>query len=343
MNTASILDDLTRTLLYEGYSLFPYHRSAIKNQKPVPFGVVFPENYNNYNEHAHSMMHSQSIIKGNKNTKINIDVRFLHLKETNLLPDDSKAESGKDDYAPVNSLIIGGKSFRAGWQTIERKISSREMLLSQILKNKKVIDFSFGKMHESENINDEKNHLWGQQITGVEEINGRISIEAAQVENMPNAFRITVTVRNTTPIKNAAEITRDKVLSASFLSTHIILRTIDGEFISHQAPGDLWAEAIAGCNNINTWPILIDEDNTTLLSSPIILYDYPKLNHQNHGDLFDSTEIEEALLLHVSVLSDKEKEQIAGSDEKLNSMLHKVSQVTPEELIKFHGGMREID
>ena len=112
-------------------------------------------------------------------------------------------------------------------------------------------------------------------------------------------------------------------------------------FISHQNPGEKWEAAIAGCENINTWPILIDESNTTLLSSPIILYDYPQINPQSSGDLFDSTEIEEALLLHVTLLSDDEKQRIAQSDEKLQAMLNKVSQVTPEELINFHSGLKD--
>ena len=46
LNNHSVLDNLTHTLLYEGYALYPYNRSAIKNQKPVPFGVVFPVDYN---------------------------------------------------------------------------------------------------------------------------------------------------------------------------------------------------------------------------------------------------------------------------------------------------------
>ena len=59
LNKETNVEDLTRTLLYEGYALYPYHRSAVKNQKPVPFGVVFPQQYNMYNEHAHSGMQTQ--------------------------------------------------------------------------------------------------------------------------------------------------------------------------------------------------------------------------------------------------------------------------------------------
>ena len=42
-----------------------------------------------------------------------------------------------------------------------------------------------------------------------------------------------------------------------------------------------------------------------------------KLIQRVKGDLFDSLEIEEALMLHFSVMSEEEKQKIAQSDEKL--------------------------
>nr|MDQ6890377.1 hypothetical protein [Bacteroidota bacterium] len=70
-NKDHILENLTRTLLYEGYSLFPYHRNAIKNQKPIPFGVVYPADYNAVNVHAHSEMHTDCIVTGEGDLIIN--------------------------------------------------------------------------------------------------------------------------------------------------------------------------------------------------------------------------------------------------------------------------------
>ena len=57
---------------------------------------------------------------------------------------------------------------------------------------------------------------------------------------------------------------------------------------------------------------------TTTRSSgaAIVLPDHPQIAPESRGGLFDSTEIEEALLLHVQVLSDEEREEIerAGPD-----------------------------
>ncbi len=337
LNSDSILENITRTLLYEGYSLYPYHRSAIKNQKPVPFGVVFPQAYNAYNEHSHSTMRSESIVRGNKNFSINIIVRFLHLKKVEIFESihDGKNETG---FEQVYSLNTADKVFQGGWQTLERKINTGNLQIDSLLQSSKTIFLEFEKIHDSEDISDNRETI-GKQINKVAEIKGTIIVEAVKVDR-PGSYRLTVTVTNTTSIENAGAANRDDIISQSFLSTHIILKADGAKFISHQSPGEEWKTVISECENKNTWPILIEETDTTLLSSPIILYDYPEINPQSHGDLFDSTEIEEALLLHVSVLSDDEKRRIGNSDEKLQHMLNKVGQVTPQELINFHGVLK---
>ncbi|MEP6950700.1 MAG: hypothetical protein ABI863_15550 [Ginsengibacter sp.] len=339
LNAESILENITRTLLYEGYALYPYHRSAIKNQKPIPFGVVFPQRYNIYNAHAHSKMQTQCIVTGSDDLTINISMRFLHLKKTELFEKVPAHEAVEDNFIPVYNLNISDKFYQAGWQTAERKINTGDLQISQLIKNKKVIPVEFDEMYDSKYFYD-KSGKAAKQINSISGIKGSVIIEAAPAGNMQNTFRLTVTVINTTPVENAEQVTRDEVLSQSFLSTHTVLQTRNAVFISHQNPGEKWEETISGCENINTWPILIDESNTTLLSSPIILYDYPRINPQSLGDLFDSTEIEEALLLHVAVLSDEEKQQIARGDEKLQAMLTRVSQVTPKEMINFHSGLK---
>ena len=48
-----------------------------------------------------------------------------------------------------------------------------------------------------------------------------------------------------------------------------------------------------------------------MLGAAIVLPDHPQIAPESRGGLFDSTEIEEALLLHVQALSDAEREEIA--------------------------------
>src|SRR5579875_1345209 len=43
MSTA--VEELVRSLLYEGYALYPYTPGATKNATPTPFGIVYPPVY----------------------------------------------------------------------------------------------------------------------------------------------------------------------------------------------------------------------------------------------------------------------------------------------------------
>ena len=61
------------------------------------------------------------------------------------------------------------------------------------------------------------------------------------------------------------------------------------------------------------------------------------------GNLFDNTEIEEALLLHVHALSDDEREQIEGQDEAVREMVARAASTTPEEIMDLHGRLEEIE
>ena len=331
----SILESLTKTLLYEGYSLYPYYRSAVKNQKPIPFGVIFPDEYHAFHEHSNSLMQSQNIICGHDQSALNITARFLHLRNTQLFQKGNKGE-----IIPVFGLHINANNYQAGWQTIERKISAENLSIPELLAKELIIPFRFDKTEEVEFIPNAEEKIVAKKIIRVSEMKGSIKIEADKVKDNDECYRLTVTVINTTNIENAERVSRDEVLQQSFLSTHIILQATQAKFVSHQDPPGELKDLIAACNNLHTWPILIDKNNTTLLSSPIILYDYPEINPHSSGDLFDSTEIEEALLLHVNLLSDEDKIRIGENDEKVLAMLNKVNNMAPEDLAVYHSVMK---
>ena len=69
----------------------------------------------------------------------------------------------------------------------------------------------------------------------------------------------------------------------------------------------------APCDNVNTWPVLASPDDDVMLGAAIVLPDHPQLAPESRGNLFDNTEIEEALLLHVHALSDARARGDRGS------------------------------
>ena len=53
----------------------------------------------------------------------------------------------------------------------------------------------------------------------------------------------------------------------------------------------------------------------TMLSSPIILYDYPQIAPESPGDLFDGAEIDEILSLRIMTMTEEEKREMRQSDD----------------------------
>jgi hypothetical protein len=83
-----------------------------------------------------------------------------------------------------------------------------------------------------------------------------------------------------------------------------------------------------------------------MLSSPIILYDYPQIAPESNGDLFDGTEIDEILALRILTLSDDEKREIRQSDARTREVLERTESMPAEHFMKLHGvlrGMRSAD
>ena len=77
-----------------------------------------------------------------------------------------------------------------------------------------------------------------------------------------------------------------------------------------------------------------------MLSSPIILYDYPQIAPESAGALFDGTEIDEILTLRIMTLTDEEKVEMRHGDEHARQILERTELMPPEQLMKMHGALR---
>jgi hypothetical protein len=140
--------------------------------------------------------------------------------------------------------------------------------------------------------------------------------------------RVTVRVENRTDAP--PDMTRAEALRRSLISTHPILRAAGGRFVSPLE---------AGLRSVNTFPVLASEDDDVLVGATIVLPDHPRLAPESLGGLFDSTEIEEALLLHVQVLSDAERAAIEAGDPAVRAMIERAEAATPSDILALHGRM----
>jgi hypothetical protein len=145
--------------------------------------------------------------------------------------------------------------------------------------------------------------------------------------------RMTISVHNTTDVP--AGLDRTGALLHSLLSTHVVGRVAGGRFLS---PLD-----VQGCENVNSWPVLATQADDAVLGAAIMLPDHPQIAPESKGNLFDSTEIEEALLIHVLALSDEEREEAAAQDPAVRQMLERAARTTPQELMDLHGRVQVAD
>jgi hypothetical protein len=90
------------------------------------------------------------------------------------------------------------------------------------------------------------------------------------------------------------------------------------------------------------WPVLVGAEGSRdcMLASAIILYDYPQVAAESPGDLFDGTEIDEILALRVLTMTDEEKREARGSDERAKEILDRTDALTPEHWARLHGTLR---
>jgi hypothetical protein len=147
--------------------------------------------------------------------------------------------------------------------------------------------------------------------------------------------RVTASVHNSTEVPQGLD--RPGALRASLLSTHVVATVTGGTFVSAIAPPEHAATANMACANVNTFPVLATPEDDVILGAAIVLPDHPQIAPESMGSLFDSTEIEEALLLHLLALSDAEVESIAQQDPAVREMLRRAIQTTPEEFAKLRG------
>ncbi|HEX2219565.1 MAG TPA: hypothetical protein VHG35_12235, partial [Gemmatimonadales bacterium] len=111
-------------------------------------------------------------------------------------------------------------------------------------------------------------------------LEGVVRMDAIAVED--GLYRLRLSVANLTPFA-AGE--REDAMASSLLSCHSVLGARGGRFVSLTDPPQAWVVHAERCENVGTWPVLVgDQERSLLLSSPIILPDFPQVAPESPGD-----------------------------------------------------------
>jgi hydrogenase maturation protease len=341
----SAVEQIAKAVLYEGYMLYPYRPSSVKNQQRWNFGVLCPQSYSAMQNGTEAWtMQTECLIEGSSMTGLEIRVRFLQLVARSvgelIAPVNDLVSGEIPPFRPVEKLTLNGRVYRPWQEAVEREISlpvyNVEALGYRMLPDA----FSFPAEKHFEYLRDSSGLIAGVIVRERQALCGAVEILGEKVAD--GVFKVSVRIRNTTPFEAASDSSRDEALLRSLASTHTVLGVQDGRFVSIIAPPESCSELAASCKNVGTFPVLVGEEGQcdTLLSSPIILYDYPQIAPESAGDLFDGTEIDEILSLRIMTLTDDEKLEMSQSDERARAMLERTETMPVEQLMKLHGVLR---
>jgi hypothetical protein len=312
MTTSEAVDQIVNAVLYEGYLLYPYRQSAVKNRVRWTFGGIHPRAYSVENGGSDAwQMQTQCLLRiepGSRRSQagcqLSVEVRFLQLME--------RRSAGSPPWQEAS----------------ERRVSAPALDPFALETSPFTLPISFGpSIEEADRVSRETQAIEGSV---------RISTEKVTDE----VVRLSVVIANHTPVPGG--LGREAALMHSLVSANILLRVAGGSFVSQADPPSDLQEASAACRNLGTWPVLMGEPGAadTMLSSPILLEDYPRVAAESPGDLFDSTEIDEILSLRILTMTEEEKEEVRAGDERGRKVLERTESLTAEDLMQMHGTIR---
>lgn len=353
---SSLVEKVANAVLYEGYILYPYRPSAVKNQQRWNFGALCPQSYSLAQGGTEAWsMQTECLIQGGPRSVLDVRVRFLHLLSREVgvpiadcqLPiSDCGAEPtlNASDFQIVPALEVNGRLLQTWQEAVERDVALPGFEVASALTQPQELEFIFSASEQTEPLRDESTGAVTGAISRRQEaVEGRITVTTEHVGE--DLFKITARIFNQTPLEDAKLKSRNDALMRSFVSTHTILGVHAGEFVSLLDPPESCRAPAAQCDNVGTYPILVGEEGTRdcMLSSPIILYDYPQIAPESAGDLFDGTEIDEILTLRIMTLTDEEKREMRGADERARQILERTETLPVEQLMKMHGAMKGVN
>lgn len=344
MNT-KLIEEIANAVLYEGYMLYPYRPSAVKNKQRWNFGVVYSKGYSE-TQTGNDLwkMQTECLVIGTENTEITVKVRFLQAIARSIGEPSVPLSELPVDIGPeirtVERLQVGDRILQPWQEASERDVMLRVCTLANLMSGGVTHCFTLPSRTELEPVHDTDGRIAGLIVRAQETVAGEVELAAQKVKE--GVYKLILKVSNLTETSSSRQTSRDDALMQSMISTHAILRSREGEFVSLLDPPDEVRELAAGCENVGAWPVLVGEDGDrkAMLSSPIILYDYPQIAPESSGDLFDGTEIDEILALRILTLTDEEKREMRHSDGRAREILERTESLPEEQFLKLHGTLR---
>jgi hypothetical protein len=316
-------------VLYEGYVLYPYRASSAKNQVRWQFGVLTPRPFAEADGAEQWAQQTEVITEFGVAATLHVRVRFLQVQARTV-----EAAEG-DGFVPVAQLDVDGQRWATWEEAVEQTIDVTGMDLAKVGTSE--TPFTLEPWREVEQLS-----TAGRVVRERWGVDGVVRVSVDDVPGPYPLTRLQVRVENVTEWD--ASTRREDAVRRSLVGVHVLLHADDATFLSSLDPPEFAKGAVASCTNKNAFPVLIgdEDDDTTVLASPIILYDRPEVAEESPGDMCDATEIDEILALRVLTLTDEEKIQARATDARAAAIVDRVDDFAPEIFERLHGAIRQL-
>jgi hypothetical protein len=301
MNFDSV-EKIAAAILYEGYILYPYRPTAIKNRQRWNFGTLYPRVYAQaqHPEEPYRLV-AECLVVADAQASLDVRLRFLQLvpqrqslpplTDPSLAWDEAMERTSEHANLRISELIASPLSLRA---TTDGDLQIDLTISAHVL--------SDGAC---------KLRLEAQNTTTLSS-----GAEAKRDEALPSSFvsahlLLGIAGGKFVSLLDPAEAYRE---SAAACSNQGVFPVLAGE----------------------------EPDRSVMFCSPIILYDYPKIAPESEGDFFDGTEMDEMLTLRVLTLTDAEKLEMQNGDPRARRILERTEALTSDAMLKAHGVIRSL-
>jgi hypothetical protein len=308
-------------VLYEGYVLFPYRASALKNRYRWQWGVVIPRAQADIGASEPAELSCEVLLRAAPGTDVVVTTRFLHLRLRQMVDADGRE---------VDELEIDGEPVPTWEEGLEHEVTVPVALDDRRAWTRR---FALASGREVEDLG-----RAGQVVHTTWAVYGEVEVASAPVGD--DRWRLRVDVRNVTPWSQRRAL-REDVIRHSLVGVHALLAAPDGVFASVIDPPD-WADGVDEPRNRGLHPVLVGERDDVVLAAPIILYDHPQVAPESPGPSFDATEVDELLALAVLGLTDDEKRRARATDPRAAELIDRTDHLPASVRERLHGTVREL-
>src|SRR5262249_12265222 len=137
----------------------------------------------------------------------------------------------------------------------------------------------------TEMLTDTRGRTVGRLVRRQAPLTGMIRLRAERLAGPYGTLRLRVTIEHhSRPDRRLRS--RGVGLGQALIGPHALIHVPGGRFLSLTDPPEWAAAYAAACVNTATWPVLAgpEECQELVLSSPVILYDHPRIAAESAGE-----------------------------------------------------------